>query len=673
MKTSYFEMTSKDHNSDNEPTLQQIHEENFRGQYNIQQEQRVGWETYLASWKDGKQLNLIQRAERCKNIQRAKTMTSVKLLDLMTGCATFSHMSCALCGILYRAVRSSTTGDEFTANGTISWPSLNWYEPTWSIGGRSGKEFQRQIEIFSIDGYFKFLDCPSRTLVPSESMCEQSIHQILSWFAGCQCYPDRSPPLPSRVLDVTDPALIRLREHTGSYGKYACLSHCWGQIEANGSLVTTRATYKAHMDDGIRFESLPKLFQDAVQLAHALKIPYLWIDALCIMQGDEDDWRQQSANMRDIYRNSYVTFAATSASDSQGSCASYLPPLFDAQGVGDYAYARQKLPHFRSDHNSGTDPPLPTYQSTQFPLLERAWVYQERLLAPRVLHLTAHELVFECAESTICQCSNTDQTYVISEGDPKVDHAMALAFGGTDVSKRWRTVVQEYSPLRLTFAKDRLPALAGLAHQFAEHRPGDTYLAGVWRRTLFADMLWTAFPGPAAPLQIWRAPSWSWACIQGAIRYRAKRDKYIISFPELVEAYCESSGVDSMGEVKPGAYLVLKGQVIISVPEGTGMAQSRLSSASSQLRFCDYYPDRKDGVSNHVRTACGGIRTSPTTYSLRLARDECAVPATEYFLVLEAVDACANVYRRIGLAECRDGEVLALFENMYRDMQVKII
>jgi hypothetical protein len=39
-----------------------------------------------------------------------------------------------------------------------------------------------------------------------------------------------------------------------------------------------------------------------------------------------------------------------------------------------------------------------------FPLLTRAWVFQERLLASRVVHFSHHELVWECNQTGNCQC-----------------------------------------------------------------------------------------------------------------------------------------------------------------------------------------------------------------------------------------------------------------------------
>jgi hypothetical protein len=88
----------------------------------------------------------------------------------------------------------------------------------------------------------------------------------------------------------------------------------------------------------------------------------------------------------------------------------------------------------------------------------------------------------------------------------------------------WRGILGEYTQRNLTHANDKLVAFAAIAEFFHEAW-GDEYLAGLWRRNLFEDLLWhrdqtTEFqewralkPRP----QKFRAPSWSWAAIDGYV------------------------------------------------------------------------------------------------------------------------------------------------------------
>ncbi|PQE03115.1 heterokaryon incompatibility protein [Rutstroemia sp. NJR-2017a BVV2] len=63
-------------------------------------------------------------------------------------------------------------------------------------------------------------------------------------------------------------------------------------------------------------------FQNAVQITRALGLRYLWIDSLCIIQDDKDDWQFESAKMANIYLGSCVTIAATASFDSTGDSSS---------------------------------------------------------------------------------------------------------------------------------------------------------------------------------------------------------------------------------------------------------------------------------------------------------------------------------------------------------------
>jgi hypothetical protein len=110
---------------------------------------------------------------------------------------------------------------------------------------------------------------------------------------GGLCRESSDTKLPLRVIDVGDLSSrnkpndsVKLCETHEETGKYVCLSHCWG----NAQLVKTLTNNIEGMKRGIALASLPKTFQDAVLMTRRLGIRYLWIDSLCIIQDDGDDW-----------------------------------------------------------------------------------------------------------------------------------------------------------------------------------------------------------------------------------------------------------------------------------------------------------------------------------------------------------------------------------------------
>ena len=56
--------------------------------------------------------------------------------------------------------------------------------------------------------------------------------------------------------------------------------------------------------------------QDAVVVTRLLGLRYLWIDSLCIIQDSKSDWEEEGSKMDQVYKNAYVTLAATSATTS---------------------------------------------------------------------------------------------------------------------------------------------------------------------------------------------------------------------------------------------------------------------------------------------------------------------------------------------------------------------
>ncbi|KAK3938227.1 heterokaryon incompatibility, partial [Diplogelasinospora grovesii] len=94
------------------------------------------------------------------------------------------------------------------------------------------------------------------------------------------------------------------------------LSHCW----CKHRLLTTRKENISEHCKEIQFASLPETFQDAVTVTRTLGVQYLWIDSLCIIQDDPDDWRRGSVQMGSIYRDAAITIAASGAKDGTEGC-----------------------------------------------------------------------------------------------------------------------------------------------------------------------------------------------------------------------------------------------------------------------------------------------------------------------------------------------------------------
>ena len=90
------------------------------------------------------------------------------------------------------------------------------------------------------------------------------------------------------------------------------LSHCWGQT---ASLVLRKDNFRKFMAD-ISISELPIMYADAIQVTRELGIQYIWVDSLCIIQDSKEDWRHESAQMHQVYSNSYCTIAGAISKNS---------------------------------------------------------------------------------------------------------------------------------------------------------------------------------------------------------------------------------------------------------------------------------------------------------------------------------------------------------------------
>lgn len=101
---------------------------------------------------------------------------------------------------------------------------------------------------------------------------------------------------------------LTLKSHS-----YTTLSHCWGSIDLIKLTTTSLESFK----ESLPINQFPKTFTDAIEVNRRLKIRYIWIDSLCIIQeGDEmKDWSHEASLMQKVYSNSICNISAAGATD----------------------------------------------------------------------------------------------------------------------------------------------------------------------------------------------------------------------------------------------------------------------------------------------------------------------------------------------------------------------
>ncbi|KAK0124139.1 hypothetical protein ONS95_009122 [Cadophora gregata] len=314
---------------------------------------------------------------------------------------------------------------------------------------------------------------------------------------------------PTRIVDLTATRpLLRTFKDEESISKYATLGHCWG---LNHHPMLTRdmlLSYHKEIPDA----AISQTIKDAMQIALYLGYYYIWIDSLCIIQDDEEDWKRESASMKMVYGNSGINISAAGAVDGTIGCffprnSNWLDKITIVSGKREVQYTSLPL---RFDEGL-----LDT-----MPLMTRGWAIQERILARRTLHFAQSQLFWECRHLHACES--------IPHSYHKRGRVTRISLNGvtSDSVDLWKGIVQDYSECRLTKITDKLVAISGLAQAIQCHVSG-RYVAGLWTNRIENQLCWYGVGLCKERPDRYTAPTWSWASIDGPIEWRyidRKRD-----------------------------------------------------------------------------------------------------------------------------------------------------
>ncbi|KAI8649314.1 hypothetical protein LRP88_11507 [Fusarium phalaenopsidis] len=452
------------------------------------------------------------------------------------------------------------------------------------------------------------------------------------------------------------------REDVPSGIEYITLSHRWGDSEQLTLTSDTLVTFS----EGIPAERLPRLFSETAQVAHQLNVPYLWIDSLCIIQDSEDDLAQELAVMDKVYHNAYANVAATFASDSSH-------PLFPDQSPLSFLSHKAPSPTGTPTNTAPKfwwfegDARVFTHLDEQL-LYNRGWVFQERCLATRNVSFTRSQLFFECSEELSCEATDISNPSLNNTFDYPLRYLPLSIFQDSDAQQDpelfsinrldqltkaqcldvWHKMVQMYSPLALSDANDKLAAMSGLARRF-HSRLQTPYYAGLWSANLRSEICWArahtkrSRGPPTANNRVvgYRAPTWSWASVDGEVEidYRGT-SSFSWSF-EILEAYTTPLKGDKFAQLADGR-LGLRGTMLVVREEDARANNSRkalifLNPPTRQPLYCYWDVD-------------GYEVTFPFyAFILRSRVDRLSNKFEIHCLVLTPVTPSRGVYRRVGM------------------------
>ncbi|KAH8722520.1 heterokaryon incompatibility protein-domain-containing protein [Phaeosphaeriaceae sp. PMI808] len=411
----------------------------------------------------------------------------------------------------------------------------------------------------------------------SWSLATSWLGKCLENHATCGKSEDKFSWYPTRLLDLGDSltgtASVRLIDSATETpsGNYCTLSHCWGKTR----LIQLNQDTVQHLRSGIALEQLPKTFREAIVVTRRLQVRYIWIDSLCIVQDDLSDWLQEAALMHKVYSNSYCNLSASASLDSsQGLFRTRNPKSLhptqskvyvkDFNPVQDYVLCDIYDYHFW------------VHNVSRCIINKRGWVTQERLLSPRVIHFGSSQLFWECREHDACESYPQGlpplfepQLYTNFKALDPGNYSKKMTKRGQEVDPAtekyqiWNAIVKSYCGTLLTASGDKLVALSGIAKRLMS-MIDDDYIAGMWRKYLESALLWQVENmeqvdgSPSLRPAPYRAPSWSWASIDGVVSTANTTQQGIVI--RVCNVHLEYATDDTTGVVT-GGWLDLRGSL----------------------------------------------------------------------------------------------------------------
>ncbi|KAI5917041.1 heterokaryon incompatibility protein-domain-containing protein [Camillea tinctor] len=471
------------------------------------------------------------QTSRGRQAQLCERCTSLDFLDedfIIQDKSSFkpNETPCDLCALLYKT-REKKSLEAAAVTFRIAGSALvQDNSPHLRLTIRANKESYKSAQSIQI-GIPELLKGGSQ---PQFELCRQWLQDCIANHETCKSKEDHYPAmkeLPTRLINVgseKEPRVFLYSPGKDEGLKYIALSHPWGDENKHNHYVTNTTNIQEHEKE-ICQTKLPDLFKDAIKLTRELRYQYLWIDSLCIIQGDEGDFEAEASRMELVYSNADCVIAAT---DAKGNSDKFLitRPTRDYVEIGKNEQSRfsvcEAIDDFQKHVLEGS-------------LNKRGWVLQERALARRIIHFTEKQMYWECGEGIRCETLTkmiNEQAAFLS--DPNFPLRAMNSTKGTKILF-YQQLYRQYSRLEFSRPTDRCLGVAGLEQRLIKHfkvdggfgvfqaPPERKYDEGyfgrslLWKRGEDVDNLTPIkYDESTLPKSV---PSWSWMAYDGGIDY----------------------------------------------------------------------------------------------------------------------------------------------------------
>ncbi|PSN71648.1 HET-domain-containing protein, partial [Corynespora cassiicola Philippines] len=326
------------------------------------------------------------------------------------------------------------------------------------------------------------------------------------------CSAPSQPTIPHfRLIDVVEQCAIAPQP----LAQYAALSYVWGTARRLLLCVDNLAQYSTPGALCMNNPGIPTTFKDAFVVATELDIQYIWIDAPCILQNNEEYMRR----MDSIYSSAVVTIVSDTDDADSG-----IPGISVPRGPSQATFRYDNTPYISSKRIFGKSMVDSIWET-------RAWCFQEKLFSKRLLIFSPSQAFYYCqrasySEDLILETNSGIKRDESTRSEPRPWYSIRNSHL-PDSMHDLRLLIESYSKRQLSFEIDTIRAFQGVFN-FVEVHTGPT-IWGIPRLWFKEMMMWHMYYNPK--LRRAQFPSWSWAGWRGNIRYQTVLP-YMLSYDD---------------------------------------------------------------------------------------------------------------------------------------------
>ena len=413
------------------------------------------------------------------------------------------------------------------------------------------------------------------------------------------------PTRPAWLIDIENKCVVSGQ----CCGPFVAMSYRWG--EHSGFRADTDTMAKLQKPNALESPEismhLTPIVRHAMYLTSAIGERYLWVDALCIVHGDDAATAEQLNLMGAIYASAIVTIIAADGDSQDG--------LLGLRDISAPRNLKQHILPFGEEkivvQNTGL---FHSIRGT--PYYNRGWAYQEDKMCQRKILFNQKEVHWEC------QCNVWHEEMIFgAEFKGYIDPRLSVILAGFPDMSSLNNLITDYNKRELRFEEDALPGISGFLSVVSRSFTGG-FLYGLpemlfdralgwrplWNHTNLRRRVQSDRPSNSR-LSHLSLPSWSWIGWQGfvtsgygeAVRIN-DRQYFIEETIPITEWYTSSSPSGSpLRRIRSTWFENRDAFKDFTKPLPTGWTRHKVltdDSSDDELRL---YPDGCDG---HVFKHC---------------------------------------------------------------------